>query len=334
MKPGNAAVLILGALSFLPLRQQQPTYSVKVAEVQIAAQVKDKNGRSIADLQKEDFILQEEGKPQEIEYFARQSDLALTLGLLVDTSMSQRQVLPEERRASLQFFQQVLRAERDLAFVISFDFEAKLLEDLTSDLGRLDNSLRDVALPRSRQAPGNRGRGGRGGGGTVLYDAAFLAADEILRHQTGRKAIILISDGVDNGSIEKLESAVEAVQRADTVIYSIRYFDENAYAGGRSGRGMPPGRRGGRGPGVMRTAVDGKQILQKLSNETGGSMFEVSRKLSLTEIFSRIQEELRSQYIIGYMPPKEDSKTGFRRITLRTKDKTLQVSCRSGYYPG
>jgi VWFA-related protein len=330
MKPGNAAVLFLGALSFLPRQQQQPTYSVKVAEVQIAAQVKDKNGRSIADLQKEDFILQDEGKPQEIEYFARQSDLALTLGLLVDTSMSQRQVLPEERRASVQFFQQVLRPEKDSAFVISFDFEAKLLEDLTSDLGRLDNSLRDVELPRSRPAPGNRGRGG---GGTVLYDAAFLAADEILRHQSGRKAIILLSDGVDNGSIEKLESAIEAVQRADTVIYSIRYYDENAYAGGRSGRGMPPGRRGGRGPGVMRTAVDGKQILHRLSNETGGSMFEVSRKLSLTDIFSRIQEEMRSQYIIGYTPAKDDSKTGFRHITLRTRDKNLQVACRSGYYP-
>ena len=160
MKPGNAAVLIVGALSFLPLWQQQPTYSVKVAEVQIAAQVKDKNGRSIADLKKEDFILQEEGKSQEIEYFARQSDLPLTLGLLVDTSMSQRQVLPEERTASFQFFQQVLRPEKDKAFVISFDFEARLLEDLTSDMGRLDNSLRDIALPRTQPASGNRGRGG------------------------------------------------------------------------------------------------------------------------------------------------------------------------------
>jgi VWFA-related protein len=340
MKSRNAAVFVLGTLFVLPLPQERPTFSVKVAEVQIAATVKDKKGKMNSNLQKEDFILEEDGKPQAIEYFARRSDLALTLGLLVDTSMSQRQVLQEERRASLQFFDQVLRPDKDLAFIISFDVEAKLLAELTSDVKQLDASLRRAALPADEPGirAGRQGRvggrgGGRGGGiGTVLYDAAFLAADEILKYQTGRKAIILISDGVDAGSIESMEAAIEAVQKADTVIYSIRYYDENAYAGGRLGGGMPPGRGGRRGRGVGPALPDGKKVLKELAEETGGSMFEVSRKLPLGEIFNQIQEELRSQYILGYTPPKADSKPGFRRISLRTKDKNLKVSCRSGYY--
>jgi VWFA-related protein len=163
MKPRSASVLILGALFIQPFPQERPTFSVKVAEVQIAATVKDKNGRNNPNLQKENFILEEDGRPQAIEYFARRSDLALTLGLLVDTSMSQRQVLPEERRASLQFFEQVLRPEKDLAFVITFDFEARLLADLTGDVRRLENSLRQVALPANGPRPGRGGRGGRGG---------------------------------------------------------------------------------------------------------------------------------------------------------------------------
>ena len=316
--------------------QKPAIFSIKVAEVQIAATVRDKNSRLVADLNKEDFLLEEDGKPQEIEYFARQSDLALTLGLLVDSSMSQRQVLEEERKASLQFFQQVLRPEKDLAFIISFDFEAKLMEDLTNDLGRLDKSLREVAIPRN--SPGSRpvpGRRGGGGVGTVLFDAAYLAADEILRHQTGRKSIILISDGVDFGSILSLNSAVEAVQRADTMIYSIRYYDKNAYGGGLLGRGIPTGRRGGtRGPGPVGPTPDGKKVLKQLSDETGGSLFEVSNKLTLMEIFNQIQDELRNQYIIGYTPPKADSSPSFRKITLRTKDKNLKVLCRSGYFSG
>ncbi len=324
----------------MPLQQENPTFSIKVTEVQITATVKDKKGKMMPNLHKEDFLLEEEGKPQAIEYFGRQSDLALTLGLLVDTSMSQRQVLQEERIASLQFLDQVLRPEKDLAFIISFDVEAKLLADLTGNVKQLDAALSRAALPANKQGPGAGRQGGgggrRGGGrgvgiGTVLYDAAFLAADEILKPQTGRKAIILISDGVDNGSIESMESAIEAVQRADTVIYCIRYYDENAYSGGRSGRGMPPGPGGRRGPGGRPDLPDGKKVLKKLAEETGGGMFEVSNKLPLGEIFRQIQEELRSQYILGYTPAKADAK-GFRRISLRTRDKDLKVSCRSGYY--
>ena len=344
MRLPTAAILALIPLCALALQQEKPTFSVKVAEVQIAATVKDKDGKMNPNLRKEDFILEEEGKPQEIEYFGRQSDLGLTIGLLVDTSLSQRTLLQEERRASLQFFDQVLRPEKDLAFIISFDVEAGLLADLTGDVKQLDAALGRAQLPANergravgRQGRGGRPGGGRGGGfgamGTVLYDAAFLAADDILKNQTGRKAIILISDGVDVGSIESLDSAIEAVQRADTVLYSIRYYDENAYASAaRFGRGMPRGRGGRRGPGIGQQLPDGKKILQKLSEETGGGLFEVSRKLPLTEIFSRIQEELRSQYIIGYTPAKADSKA-FRRISLRAKDKNLKVYCRSGYYP-
>jgi VWFA-related protein len=330
-----AAVVLLGTMLIPPPPQRPATIAIKVAEVQIAATVKDKDGRLALSLNKEDFLLEEDGKPIGIEYFAKQSDLALTLGLLVDSSMSQRQVLQEERNASLQFLRQVLRPEKDLAFVIGFDFEARLMEGLTSDPDRLDRALREIELPRNerqnRPAPGRRGAGG--GVGTVLYDASYLAADEILRHEAGRKSIILLSDGVDMGSIESLDSAIEAVQRADTMAYCIRYYDRNAYGLGPFIGGFPGGRRGGaRGRGAVGPAPDGKKVLTRLAGETGGSMFEVTGKLPLAEIFNRIQEELRSQYLIGYTPPKEETKPGFHRITLRTKDKKLKVLCRSGYY--
>jgi VWFA-related protein len=306
----GTAVLFFGL--FLP-HLQQPTISVKVDEVQVLATVRDEKGRLRIDLAKEDFILEEEGKPVEVNYFARKADLPLTIGILIDTSMSQVQVLQEERRASLQFLQQVLRPRADMAFLITFDVEAQLLVSMTSDLKAFQGAIQRARLP--------------GRFGTVLYDAVFLAADEVLKDQAGRKAIIIPSDGADHGSIVSLGSALEKAQLADTVIYSIFYGND------RSSIGMG-GRRGPMGiPRIILNLPNGKKVLKKLSDETGGRLYEISDKLPLTEIFRQIQEELRNQYIFGFTPPKGFASKAFRKITLRTRDKKLKVYCRSGYYP-
>src|SRR5262249_20841404 len=162
---------------------------------------------------------------------------------LVDTSMSQRTVLGDERRASVKFFDQVLREDKDQAFVIHFDREVELLKDLTSSRKELQRALEDIALPEQQRPQwgqrdpggpgggpgGQRGPGRRRGGGTSLYDAVLLASDELMRKQTGRKALILLTDGVDNGSKTSIGDAIESAQRADTLVYSVRFFDQHAY---------------------------------------------------------------------------------------------------------
>lgn len=349
-------VIAIGTrLSFFIPAQESPTYKVDVNVVNVLATVREHNGRIVGDLSKDDFILEEDGKQQEIRYFSRQTDLPLSMGLLIDTSMSQRNLIEDERSASYQFLDQVLRPDRDQAFVIKFDFDAELLQDLTNSRSSLQKALNALKAPAERQRsengsggsdwpgvssaqwpggiPGGQRRGGgrRGGpypggqrrmqgGGTVLYDSVFLASDEILKKQEGRKAIILISDGVDHGSKVNEKEATDAAQRADTLIYCIRYYDSSAYS-------SPLGGGMGRDEGSI-----GAKTLKMLSQETGGRMFEVTKKLLLKEIYDRIQEELRNQYNIGYTP-SDASGTGFRRIKLRTKDGKFEVITRAGYYP-
>lgn len=268
--------------------------------------------------------------------------MPLTLGLLVDTSGSQRQVLGQERSASARFIDQVIREDKDMAFVIHFDFETELLQDLTSSRKKLRQAIQDVQPPqlqRRQQGGGGGGypgggRQGRGGGGTVLYDAVMLASDELMRNQSGRKALILLTDGVDTGSKVSINEAIESAQRSDTLIYSILFYDEQAY-GGQMGPMMGGGRRRGGGP-PMRIPVqnhpDGKKILQRMSRETGGGFFEVSKKVPIEETFERIQEELRSQYSIGYSSDKQNAGSGFRAIRLTTTQKALIVQTRDKYY--
>ncbi|MFQ5739559.1 MAG: VWA domain-containing protein [Acidobacteriota bacterium] len=309
---------ILGALTTWAQAQPAPTFSAQVEVVQILATVRDQSGRLVNDLDKEDFILEEEGERQTIQFFSRQSDLPLILGLLVDTSMSQRRILESEREASFQFFEQVLRPEEDLAFVVGFDVEVALLEDLTGSRRKLLAALEDLRVPT------RDGAGSLPPIGTVLFDAVFLAADEVLRDQAGRKALVLISDGVDFGSMVSAEEAIEAAQRADSIIYGIRYYDAGSY--------RFPARRKWRRRRRKPTA-DGQKTLKQLSVETGGSLFEVDKKQTLKQIFERIQEELRSQYSIGYTPAANHPGSGFRRLRLKTRNGALRVQSRTGYYP-
>ena len=284
--------------------------------------------------------MEEDSRPQTIKYFSRETDLPLMLGLLIDTSGSQRQVLGQERSASARFIDQVVREDKDMAFVIHFDFETELLQDLTASRKLLKQSIQNVEPPQlqRRQQGGGGGGGrqgqGRGGGGTVLYDAVLLASDELMRKQSGRKALIILSDGVDTGSKVSINEAIESAQRSDTLIYSILFFDEQAYGGGSGPVGMGGGRRRG-GPPIripVQSHPDGKKILQRMSRETGGGFFEVSRKVPIEETFERIQEELRSQYSLGYTSDKLNAGSGFRSIRLNTTQKNLIVQTRDKYY--
>jgi VWFA-related protein len=357
-------IAMLGLASILstgdaPLNGQEATIAVDVRVVNVLATVRDKHGQIVNTLNKDDFILQENGHPEVIRYFSRESDLPLTLGLLVDTSLSQRRVLEQERSASYSFLDRVLRV-KDAAFVIHFDHEAELLQDLTSSRDKLQAALEKLKTPEEPTLARAGGHGGSGGGwpgqgggggggsggggggggrghghgaGTVLYDSVYLAADELMKPQKGRKALIVLTDGVDRGSKETLEAALEAAQRADTVVYSILFKDDQAYSnwGGFGGPGGMGGHRGGhRHP--QESRPDGKKIMERMCRETGGRLFEVSKKEPIDKIYGELQDELRNQYSLGYTPAKSDEGFGYRKIALTTKRKDLIVQARDGYY--
>jgi VWFA-related protein len=334
-------------------QEGQPTIAVEVKTVSVLATVRDKHGKIISNLTKDDFQLDEDGRPQTINYFAHESDLPLRLGLLVDTSLSQRRVLDQERSASYSFLDKLLRQDKDLAFVIHFDREVELLQDFTPSRPQLQAALQKLSTPQydggstngggGRGNGGGSGGGGRGrgshGGGTLLYDAVFLASDELMSKQQGRKALIILSDGVDHGSRETMAEAIATAQRADAIIYSILFADEEenysrpgGFGMGGRGGGMGGGRGGGRYP-PQEQRPDGKKILEQISKETGGRMFKVSKKETVDAIYAQIEEELRNQYSLAYTPDKGNT-VGYHKIHLVAKPKDLVVQARDGYYFG
>jgi VWFA-related protein len=230
--------------------------------------------------------------------------------------------------------------------VIHFDREVELLQDLTSSRAKLEKALDDLQLPQqNRQQQGGgfpQGGGGsyprRGssGPGTTLYDSILLASNELMKKQQGRKALILLTDGVDNGSRVPLSEAIESAQRADTLVYSILFAGEEPSPFNQFGSGGM-GRRGGMGrypPPQQPQHADGKKVLQRISLETGGGFFEVSKKDPIDQVYDRIQEELRNQYSLGYVSDNAAGGTGFRRIAVTVKQKGLIAQTRQGYYPG
>jgi VWFA-related protein len=340
------------------------TVSVDVKVVTLPVTVRDKHGKIIRDLTKDDFTLQEDGRPQAIKYFSQETNLPLTLGLLVDTSRSQTNVLDAERNASRSFVDQMLTQGKDKAFLIHFDRQVELLQDLTSSREKLQAGLELLKTSEDNSndpkdpsnSPDERSRPR---GGTQLYDAVYLASNELMKKQQGRKALIILSDGVDRGSKTFLDGAIESAQRADTLIYSI-YFAEPRHEHdrdnrdrqggmGRGGGGWPGGGGGGwpgggggypgggRGsPGGQRRDegphADGRKILEKMSKETGGRFFEVSKKQTVGEIYDGIAEELRTQYSMGYTPDKDSEASGYHHVQLTVKKKELTVQTRDGYY--
>src|ERR1700680_3324733 len=228
MKVWYVALLLCPAL----FAQDEPVIKLDVNLVNILCTVRGKNGALIGNLEKKDFKIFEDGKEQEIKYFTRETDLPLTIGLLVDTSKSQERLIDIEKRAAYQFFSKVLR-KNDLAFLMQFGAEAELLQDETNSPKLLQDGLNQLRLsvPVGGLHPGpvppiqNQA-------GTILFDAVYLAADEKLKREVGRKAMVLITDGVDTGSRISKDKAIEAAQKADAIIYSIDYEDRAAYGFG------------------------------------------------------------------------------------------------------
>jgi VWFA-related protein len=326
-----------------------PPITTTVKLVTLYATVRDKKGKLVSNLDKSNFTVEEDGRPQTIQYFARDPDVPLLLGLLVDTSLSQRHVIGAERTASSAFIDHMLRADKDKAFLIHFDREVELLEDLTNSRDKLRAALNDLqTADRDDSGGGSGGRGGSGGGGrggygshrggTQLYDAIYLAANEIMKKQQGRKAVVVLSDGVDRGSKVSLPEAVEAAQRADTLVYSILFTDPDAPRPGSysSSNGSPGGWGGGRRGGQGRypqqeQRPDGKKILERISKETGGRLFQVNKKDSVDDIYTELEQELRTQYSLAYTPDKSTGTTyHMLKVTTNQKDDTVQS--RDGYY--
>lgn len=301
----QGAALLLGGR--FARGQDVPVFTTDVKVVNVLATVRTKTGSLVANLEKDDFSLSEEGRPQTIRYFARETDLPLTLGLMVDTSGSQVRVLDAERGASLRFLDQVVREDKDQVFIMQFDSAVQMRQPLTSSVGKLENALGEVDSESISQLRRQHG------GGTLLYDAVARASDDVMRKRTGRKALIVLSDGVDFGSYGTLQDAVEAAQRADTLIYSILYADPDAY-------------------GIFGGGGEGKGVMQRLANETGGSFFEVSKKQTVDRMFEILQQELRTQYNLGYVSDKPVTLSGFRSIQLTAKQKGLVVQARRQYW--
>jgi VWFA-related protein len=282
--------------------QDEATFSTDVKVVNILATVRTKSGAIVNDLGKDDFSLSENGRPETIRYVSRESDLPLTIGLMVDTSMSQARVLEKERSASFQFVDQVLRETLDKVFVMQFDMAVLTRQQLTSSRRALEESLPYVDTPSKSELEAQRG------GGTLLFDAVVKASREIMSGQRNRKALIILSDGGDNGSDETLTSAIDAAQRADTLIYSI-FFSDPGYGGG-----------------------DGKTAMLRLAKETGGSFFEVSKKQSIGQIFGIIEQELRSQYSLGFVSDQPVRVSEFRRLQLTANRNDLVIQARGRYW--
>lgn len=289
--------------------QPLETLKVDVNVVQLFFNVKDKKGGLIPNLTKDAFDVFEDGKPQTIKYFKAESDLPLTLGILIDASGSQRGVLEIEKEVGGQFLEDILRP-KDEAFVLSFDVNVDLLQDFTSSVPRLKEALNrakiNVGVGGSIMMPGPVPTTPRG---TLLYDAIYLAAHDQLAREVGRKAMIILTDGEDQGSQLQIKDAIEAAQKSDSIVYVLLIADRGTW--------------GGYGEGEMK----------KLSTQTGGRVIDVGNKFEkLKAAFDQIATELRSQYNLGYTPTNSGRDGTFRKVEIKAKEKDYKIQSRNGYY--
>jgi VWFA-related protein len=293
--------------------QNIPVFRKNVNLVNVIFNVKDKHGLLIPNLEKDHFEILEDGKPQTIKYFSALTDQPLTIGLLIDSSYSMNRTLPEEKVVAGGFLQKVL-TDKDLAFVISFDISVDLLQDLTGSMHLLREGLDKARINTNTVGMAPMGRpgpvptGGQQNQGTLLFDGVYLAADDVLSRQAGRKAIIVLTDGEDQGSKLRLKDAIEAAQRADVIAYVLLITDP--------------------GSGFSSNYGD----MSKLAEQTGGRIISVHRTENMEKAFSEIAAELRSQYALAFTSTNEVNNGQFRRLEVKSKDG-YKIQARKGYYP-
>jgi VWFA-related protein len=289
--------------------QSDQTLKAQTTVVNIFATVRDKHHGIISDLTEKDFKILEDGQEQKVAFFSKDRNLPVTMGVLMDTSGSMDRILNAEQDAASRFLERVMR-KNDEAMVISFDLDVNLLADFTADTAVLERAIRRTVI--NAPAAGIGGTVGTiptQGGGTNLYDAIYLAAHDELATEAGRKAIILLSDCEDTGSRVRIQEAIEAAQRADTVIHVLLIRD------------------------YMATSGVGPSVASKMSSETGGRVIDVHNEKSLEKAFDEIAEELSSQYVLGYYPTNEKRDGTFRKIQVEVvSHPEAKVTARKGYY--
>ncbi|MGH9776609.1 MAG: VWA domain-containing protein [Candidatus Acidiferrales bacterium] len=282
--------------------------------VNLFATVRDAHHAIVGNLTQDDFKLFEDGQEQKIAFFENETKLPITLGILVDTSGSQSDVLLAEQNAASRFVNQVMR-KKDEAMVMSFDSDVDLLADWTDDKDILERAIRRTVI--NAVAAGTSVNGGiipqNNTAGTALYDAVYLACNEKMSPEAGRKAIVILTDGQDEGSKLKLEDAIEAAQRADTVIHVLLLAEPSGYF-------------------QIGEAYIGGHVAKKMADETGGRVIEVRNTRDLDKAFDQISEELRSQYTLGYYPSNGKRDGTFRKIKVDTTKSGLKALARKGYY--
>jgi VWFA-related protein len=294
------------------------TLKVNVNVVGLFFNVKDKHGALMPNLTKDDFQVFEDGKLQTIKYFAAESNLPLTLGILIDSSGSQLRVLDMEKEVGGAFLRQVL-TDKDEAYVMDFNIDAELIQDYTRDVHRLQAALNKVKIVSGITTPTLPGAGGGpvptagAGAGTVLYDAVYLSSHDMLSKEVGRKAMILLTDGDDQGSRLKLKDAIESAQKADAIVYVLLCADRGFY-------------------GAFQGGYSGESEMRKLTEATGGRVINVGNKFDkLKEAFDQIAAELRSQYNLGYTPTNTLQDGGYRKLEIKSKEN-YKIQSRAGYY--
>ncbi len=300
---------------------QNPSETLKVSVnvVGLFFNVKDKHGALIPNLTKTDFEVFEDGKPQTIKYFAAESNLPLTLGILIDSSGSQLGVLDMEKEVGGAFLRQIL-TDKDEAYIIDFNVDASLIQDYTRDVHRLQAALNKVKINTGFTTGPIPGAGGgpvptspSNQRGTVLYDAVYLSAHDMLAKEVGRKAMILLTDGEDEGSQLKIRDAIEAAQKADAIIYVLLCADRGFY-------------------GSFQMGYSGESEMRKLTEATGGRVINVGNKFDkLKEAFDQIAAELRSQYNLGYTSTNTALDGSYRKLEIKSK-QGYKIQARAGYY--
>jgi VWFA-related protein len=312
---GLLGLSLAGLAASAPQSSRQaapPVIRVQTEVVNVYAVVKDKKGRLISNLNRDDFELTEDGAPQQIRYFSRATRVPLTLCMMVDTSPSQGRVLSAEQRQAQSFLHEVMEP-KDLAAVLHFDVQVELLQDFTPSLPMLFRAIDETQINGGGQGPMPGTFPVSGGGATHLYDALWLASNDLMKHEVGRKVLILLTDGQDQGSYETLNAGLEASLRSDVMIFSIDIVDRAFY-------------------GIDNITYNGDWVLKKLSGTTGGEVIRAKGSKNAAEAFTEIADELRSQYWLGYTPTNTARDGSYRTIRVRVRNGHDRVQAREGYY--